>query len=132
MLKGNCCKRIRKGDFFEFNNNLDKQYDLLYFDIDNDGDKLLEMYEKNIENIQWEKYDCKLYKHWSGYKLSFIDGKNAIENDKKQDVEDQKRFELTQAKLETIINNQTFRDFEVILSDHSTDDTIFDLFNGLQ
>jgi len=33
--------------------------------------------------------------------------KAQIDNDKRQDVEDQKRFELTQAKLETIINNQT-------------------------
>jgi|GEM_PF-3542785 len=30
-----------------------------------------------------------------------------IDNDKRQDIEDQKRFEITQAKLETIINNQT-------------------------
>ena len=40
-----------KGDFFEFNYS-DAQYDLLYFDIDNDGSKLLEMYEKNKSNIE--------------------------------------------------------------------------------
>ena len=43
---------VDRGDFFMFNDNPDKQYDLLYFDIDNDGDKLLEMYEKNINNIK--------------------------------------------------------------------------------
>jgi predicted O-methyltransferase YrrM len=43
---------VNQGDFFEFNDNPNKQYDLLYFDIDNDGDKLLEMYEKNISNIE--------------------------------------------------------------------------------
>jgi hypothetical protein len=32
--------------------------------------------------------------------------KTQVENDKRQDLEDQKRFELTQAKLETIINQQ--------------------------
>jgi predicted O-methyltransferase YrrM len=41
-----------KGDFFEFNYNGDAHYDLLYFDIDNDGSKLLEMYEKNKSNIE--------------------------------------------------------------------------------
>ena len=43
---------VAQGDFFEFNKQADKQYDLLYFDIDNDGDKLLEMYENNITNIE--------------------------------------------------------------------------------
>lgn len=43
---------VDRGDFFVFNNDSNKQYDLLYFDIDNDGDKLLEMYEKNISNIE--------------------------------------------------------------------------------
>lgn len=43
---------VDRGDFFEFNDKPDKQYDLLYFDIDNDGSKLLEMYEKNISNIE--------------------------------------------------------------------------------
>jgi predicted O-methyltransferase YrrM len=43
---------INQGDFFEFNKRPDKQYDLLYFDIDNDGEKLLEMYENNISNIE--------------------------------------------------------------------------------
>jgi hypothetical protein len=32
--------------------------------------------------------------------------KTQVENDKRQDSEDQKRFEVTQAKLETIINQQ--------------------------
>ena len=41
-----------RGDFFEFNDNPDKDYDLFYFDIDNDGDKLLEMYNKNVSNIE--------------------------------------------------------------------------------
>lgn len=43
---------VDRGDFFAFNDDSNKQYDLLYFDIDNDGDKLLEMYEKNISNIE--------------------------------------------------------------------------------
>lgn len=43
---------VNRGDFFEFNKSVDKEYDLLYFDIDNDGDKLLEMYLNNISNIQ--------------------------------------------------------------------------------
>lgn len=33
--------------FYEFNNDPTKSYDLLYFDIDNDGDKVLEMYLGN-------------------------------------------------------------------------------------
>ena len=37
---------ISAGDFFEFNQSTDKHFDLLYFDIDNDGDKLLEMYRQ--------------------------------------------------------------------------------------
>ena len=44
--------KIDRGDFFEFNKNPDKQYDLLYFDIDNDGEKLLEMYQNNIKNVE--------------------------------------------------------------------------------
>lgn len=41
------------GDFFKFCNEPNKEFDLLYFDIDNDGDKLLEMYngcKHNIDN----------------------------------------------------------------------------------
>lgn len=41
------------GDFFEFCGRPNKEFDLLYFDIDNDGDKLLEMYngcKTNIDN----------------------------------------------------------------------------------
>ena len=41
------------GDFFKFCNEPNKDFDLLYFDIDNDGDKVLTMYEScktNIEN----------------------------------------------------------------------------------
>lgn len=36
---------VSQGDFFKFNRNENKSFDLLYFDIDNDGSKLLEMYE---------------------------------------------------------------------------------------
>ncbi len=50
---------------------------------DDDADIFIfEEDEKNIEEINWEKYNCKLHKHWIGYKLCFIEGKNAIENDK--------------------------------------------------
>lgn len=42
---------VARGDFFEFNKDPNKQYDLLYFDIDNDGEKLLEMYNNNKTNI---------------------------------------------------------------------------------
>lgn len=48
---------------------------------DDDADVfILEENEKNVENINWENYGCKLHKHWIGYKLCFIDGKKAIEN----------------------------------------------------
>ena len=36
---------VDRGDFFNFCELETKDFDLLYFDIDNDGDKLLEMYE---------------------------------------------------------------------------------------
>jgi predicted O-methyltransferase YrrM len=36
---------VARGDFFDFCHTPNKQFDLLYFDIDNDGDKLMEMYE---------------------------------------------------------------------------------------
>ena len=35
---------VDRGDFWEFCERDDKEFDLLYFDIDNDGDKILEMY----------------------------------------------------------------------------------------
>jgi predicted O-methyltransferase YrrM len=40
------------GDFFEFCSLKNKQFDMLYFDIDNDGDKLLEMYDGCKSNIE--------------------------------------------------------------------------------
>lgn len=43
---------INRGDFFDFNKNPNKSYDLFYFDIDNDGDKLLEMYNAHKTNIE--------------------------------------------------------------------------------
>lgn len=43
---------VARGDFFQWNSQQPEKYDLLYFDIDNDGDKLLEMYEANISNIE--------------------------------------------------------------------------------
>jgi phosphorylcholine metabolism protein LicD len=53
---------------------------------DDDADIFIfEKDEKKIENINWEAYGCKLYKHWIGYKLCFIDGKRAIENDKEKE-----------------------------------------------
>ena len=36
--------KVSYGDFYEFCDRPDKEFDLLYFDIDNDGDKVLEMY----------------------------------------------------------------------------------------
>lgn len=36
---------VDRGDFFKFNEDESKSFDLLYFDIDNDGDKLIEMYK---------------------------------------------------------------------------------------
>ena len=44
--------KVSYGDFFEFCNRPDKEFDLLYFDIDNDGDKLLEMYNGCKSNIE--------------------------------------------------------------------------------
>lgn len=43
---------VNKGNFWEFCKSKNKDFDLLYFDIDNDGDKVLEMYEGCKENIK--------------------------------------------------------------------------------
>jgi predicted O-methyltransferase YrrM len=43
--------KVERGDFFEFCSNPKKEFDFLYFDIDNDGDKVLEMYEGCKNNI---------------------------------------------------------------------------------
>ena len=43
---------VDRGDFWEFCNKKDKDFDLLYFDIDNDGDKVLEMYNGCKDNIK--------------------------------------------------------------------------------
>ena len=45
--------KVNYGDFYEFCDRPDKEFDLLYFDIDNDGDKVLEMFngcKSNIDN----------------------------------------------------------------------------------
>lgn len=44
--------KVSRGDFFEFCSRPNKEFDLLYFDIDNDGDKVLEMYEGCKTNIE--------------------------------------------------------------------------------
>jgi len=44
--------KVDRGDFFEFCDRPNKDFDLLYFDIDNDGDKVLEMYKGCVENIK--------------------------------------------------------------------------------
>ena len=43
---------VDRGDFWEFCDRKDKEFDLLYFDIDNDGDKVLEMYNGCKDNIE--------------------------------------------------------------------------------
>ena len=43
---------VDRGDFWGFCKQKDKDFDLLYFDIDNDGDKVLEMYEGCKDNIE--------------------------------------------------------------------------------
>jgi len=43
---------VDRGDFWEFCKREDKDFDLLYFDIDNDGDKVLEMYNGCKGNIE--------------------------------------------------------------------------------
>ena len=43
---------VDRGDFWDFCAQKDKEFDLLYFDIDNDGDKLLKMYEGCKDNIK--------------------------------------------------------------------------------
>ena len=83
------------GDFFEFCSLKNKHFDMLYFDIDNDGDKLLEMYngcKSNIEsgsivmfeggsitrdNVPWmiEKNKTKMTKVDVPYKLLTLDQK---------------------------------------------------------
>ena len=43
---------VDRGDFWEFCDRDKKEFDLLYFDIDNDGDKVLEMYKGCKDNIK--------------------------------------------------------------------------------
>jgi len=43
---------VNRGDFWEFCDRKNKEFDLLYFDIDNDGDKVLEMYNGCKDNIE--------------------------------------------------------------------------------
>jgi spermidine synthase len=43
---------VNRGDFFDFCAQEEKEFDLLYFDIDNDGEKVLEMYEGCKNQIQ--------------------------------------------------------------------------------
>ena len=43
---------VDRGDFWEFCKQKDKDFDLLYFDIDNDGDKVLEMYNGCKDDIK--------------------------------------------------------------------------------
>lgn len=43
---------VDRGDFWEFCKQKDKNFDLLYFDIDNDGDKVLEMYNGCKDDIK--------------------------------------------------------------------------------
>ena len=43
---------VDRGDFWEFCDRDKKDFDLLYFDIDNDGDKVLEMYNGCKDNIK--------------------------------------------------------------------------------
>ena len=43
---------VNRGDFFDFCAQEKKEFDLLYFDIDNDGEKVLEMYEGCKNQIQ--------------------------------------------------------------------------------
>ena len=44
--------KVDYGDFFEFCDRPNKKFDLLYFDIDNDGEKVLEMYNGCLDNIK--------------------------------------------------------------------------------
>jgi spermidine synthase len=44
--------KVDYGDFFKFCDDPSKEFDLLYFDIDNDGDKVLEMYNGCKSNIE--------------------------------------------------------------------------------
>lgn len=44
--------KVDYGDFFEFCDRPNKEFDLLYFDIDNDGEKVLEMYNGCLDNIK--------------------------------------------------------------------------------
>lgn len=52
----------------------DDDADLIIFDKDED----------KFKNLDWKKNGCKVDAHWFGYKISFIDGKKAIENGKEQ------------------------------------------------
>jgi hypothetical protein len=48
-----------------------------------DDDADINIFDKDtdkFEKIDWGKYGCRLDKHWIGYKITFKDGKKAIEN----------------------------------------------------
>jgi len=52
---------------------------------DDDADLFIFDYDENkFINLDWEKYDCKIIKHWIGYKICFIKGTKAIENNTQQ------------------------------------------------
>lgn len=91
---------VSRGDFFDFCSKEGKEFDILYFDIDNDGEKVLEMYEGckgNIEsgsvvlfeggsttrdNVSWmnnlNKKKIESVKEHTGYKLLTEDTKYSL------------------------------------------------------
>ena len=53
-----------------------------------DDDADLIIFKRDIdkfENINWATYGCVINKHMIGYKISFIEGEKAVENDEKQE-----------------------------------------------
>lgn len=91
---------VNRGDFFDFCAQEEKDFDLLYFDIDNDGEKVLEMYEgckqqieaggvvlfeggsKTRDDVKWmndyNKRKMESIKDITGYKLLTSDTKYSV------------------------------------------------------
>jgi phosphorylcholine metabolism protein LicD len=77
---------------------------------DNNGDIFIfDKDEDKIEQIDWSKYGCKLFKNLIGYKLFFEDGKSVVENDNKMDWNYPfvNIFVVTKQSEKSISNKQT-------------------------
>lgn len=104
---------VDKGDFWEFCNRDNKDFDLLYFDIDNDGDKVLEMYNSCKDNI--EKGSIVLFEGGSTVRDNVI-WMEKLNKTKINDVKDQVNYKLLtpdQKYSFSIIYNPEIYDLEI-------------------